>query len=86
MEPSLQLKRSPPQAGLEHGTARSEGQCLTCRASRTPFLFSGIQCYIAIDCFNFAISFKHVLALDTPDRCRSSNPPILEEFTVADMH
>ena len=29
MEPRLRLKRSPPQAGLEPGTARSVGQHLT---------------------------------------------------------
>ena len=29
MEPHLQLKGSPPQAGIELGTARSEGQRLT---------------------------------------------------------
>ena len=29
MEPHLRLKRSQPQMGLEPGTARSTGHCLT---------------------------------------------------------
>ena len=33
MESGLRLKRSPPQAGLEPGTARSASQRLICRAT-----------------------------------------------------
>ena len=33
MEPRLQLERSPPQAGLERGTARLVGQRLAYRAT-----------------------------------------------------
>ena len=45
MEPRLRSKRSPPQAGIEPGTARSVGQRLTHYATGVPRRLNGTNLY-----------------------------------------